>query len=155
MVKTSQARIDKGLILKKGEFVAINGFSDSAQNWTATRINANTNHKNFYYPVPKLHFSSSVKQVLIESTAQQLKQWQLINKSLIRIPNNQSRFILRGRYKNHRIQLDSIKSYSNAPRAILKKQKVPRHKMQGQRMFQQQKNMLGMHKQQGRMRGKH
>ncbi len=154
IIKINQAKIDKGLQLKVGEFVAINGFLESKKSWVATRINANPQHKIFYHPLPKLQFSSTVKQVFIESTVQQLKQWQAIHINLKQVATQRSRFILRGTFKNNRIQFDSIKPYTKPLKSGFKtKEQQPKQRHRKQ-IFQQQKNILGTHRQQRRIRGK-
>jgi hypothetical protein len=158
-INISQARMDKGLHLKKGNFVAVSGYLKSPKNWMATRISQNTKHKIFYHPIPKLNFSTSVKQVLIESTVQQLKQWQVINVNLKQLSQNHTHLLLRGSINKNRIQLNSIKPYSIRFHSIPFRSHKPRrsrqHKMQGKWMLQQQGSMLGMHRQQRRMQGKH
>ena len=151
-IKTNQAKMDKDLRLEKGNFVAINGFSEAPQNWTATRISHNRQQKVFYHPVPKLYFSPAVKQVLIESTLQQLKQWHTINVNIKQLSSNSARLLFTGSIKNKRIQLHAIKSYPFKPHLFYKAQKLQRYKMKGRGLFQQQKNMFGLHRHQKHMR---
>ncbi len=153
-IKTNQAKMDKDLRLEKGNFVAINGFSEAPQNWTATRISHNRQQKVFYHPVPELYFSPTVKQVLIESTLQQLKQWQAIHVNIKQLSKNSARLLFKGRINNKRIQLNTIKPYpvTFKPKSSHKAQKLQRHKMKGRGLFQQQKNMFGLHRHQKHMR---
>ena len=82
---------DDHLALQVGEFVAINGYQNAEQSWTATRINANPDHKTFYQPEPILSFSNSVKQMIIEQRLIDFKPWESLQK-LQTIPLKQHDF---------------------------------------------------------------
>jgi len=123
VVKTHKARRDRGLHLRVGEFVAINGFS-MVNGWVATRINHNVRHQSFYQPVPNIHFSGAVKKVLIESSVVQLRQWGKVRSGLNYISGHRDRIIMIGLYKHNRIQINAIKPYSSIPKSSPKAQLI-------------------------------
>ena len=117
VVNTHRARRDRGVHLRVGEHVAINGFANSRNTWTATRINRNDRHQSFYQPVPSVHFSGAVKQVLIETSVSQLRQWGQVKSGLRLLARKQGRVIMIGHYKNNRIQIDAVKPYASVPKS--------------------------------------
>ncbi len=117
VVNTHRARRDRGVNLRVGEHVAINGFANSRNTWTATRINRNDRHQSFYQPVPSVHFSGAVKQVLIETSVSQLRQWGQVKSGLRLLSRKHGRVIMIGHYKKNRIQIDAVKPYAGVPKS--------------------------------------
>ncbi|WP_029408666.1 DUF5666 domain-containing protein [Thiomicrorhabdus sp. Milos-T2] len=68
----SQTQISKGIKLKVGNFVAINGYPDNNNHWLANRISHNPKALHIYQLAPDVSFSDQVHQLLIEITKPQL-----------------------------------------------------------------------------------
>ncbi|PLA74803.1 hypothetical protein CYQ88_04225 [Hydrogenovibrio sp. SC-1] len=75
---TQQGHQDKGLKLTTGNYIAINGFKNSDQSWTATRLNHNPLQKSFYQPEPQLSLSQTVSRWIVEPNLIQHNPWSIL-----------------------------------------------------------------------------
>jgi len=87
---------DTGLLLQKGQYIAVNGYQTQAKVWTATRLNHNPTQQSFYQPVPKLDFSPQVTRVVIEAGLEQFKHWEF-GRNLQREVHNAGRVVMEAR----------------------------------------------------------
>ncbi|MDX1351427.1 MAG: DUF5666 domain-containing protein [Thiomicrorhabdus sp.] len=75
VIINQQTIIADGLQTKVGSMVAVNGYPDNENRWTATRISPNPENKHVYQLTPDVTFSSQVTNVVIETHKSQLTQW--------------------------------------------------------------------------------
>ncbi|MDX1796704.1 MAG: DUF5666 domain-containing protein, partial [Hydrogenovibrio sp.] len=94
---TAQTLQDDGLLLKVGQYVAVNGYQTDEQTWVATRLNQNPEQASFYQPVPKLDFSDGVKRLIIEAGLMQFSHWSFGQEALKRsqqLHHNEERLVV-------------------------------------------------------------
>lgn len=70
-----QTQITKGLEVKVGSMIAVNGYPDENNIWTATRLGLNTGNKHIYQLTPDISFSKFVTKLIIETHKSQLANW--------------------------------------------------------------------------------
>ena len=121
-ISIADAKMDEKMTLDVGTFVAINGFELSKNVWKATRINHNQEHKRLYQAVPPTNFSSRVKQVLIETSPQQMMEWAALKGMKNNHLPQEERVILMGKYENKGIFIKEMSKFSDAIRSSNKGQ---------------------------------
>jgi len=124
---TKETKIGDGIPLKVGAMVAINGYPDSENNWTATRISHNPEAKHLYKLTPDISFSKNIKRVLIETSKSQLTEW---NNAFTGLPinlienpestHNPEKYLLMATIKNGKISSYDLHEYKiDIPNQIL------------------------------------
>jgi len=105
---------DAALNLQIGEFVAVNGYQTQENVWQATRLSENPNKKGLYQPTPSKAFTEAIKQVVIETSPQQIAKWQALATLNASEAKPNERFVVRGAWVNGQIQnTKMIQSYAD------------------------------------------
>jgi len=73
-----QSHQDQGIQLIPGHYIAINGFKNADQSWTATRLNQNPQQKVFYQPEPQFALSETVSRWIVEPKPIQHNPWSIL-----------------------------------------------------------------------------
>lgn len=68
-------RMASNLKLKRGQYVAVNGYPNMDKSWNATLISPNPAKKHLFQQVPKVNFSDKIRKLSIQTTAAQLSAW--------------------------------------------------------------------------------
>ena len=110
---------DATLKLQIGAFVAVNGYQTDTGEWQATRISHNPQNQGFYQPTPSKAFSNAVKQVIIETSQQQIKQWKTLAKLNAHNVQATPRMVVQGQWQNGQIQTIQIKPYTDFVNTLL------------------------------------
>lgn len=73
-----QTHQDSALKLTNGNYIAINGFKNADQSWTATRLNLNPQQTAFYQPEPQLRLNPRLTRWIVEPSLIQHNPWPML-----------------------------------------------------------------------------
>lgn len=111
VLTSSATHYDDGLTLKIGQNVAVNGYQTKNGLWQATRISQNPQNRAFYQPTPSKTFSDAITKVVIETSLQQMNQWQALSNLKAKQLDASARIVVEGRWQNGQINRPQLQPY--------------------------------------------
>ncbi|MBN2866727.1 MAG: hypothetical protein JXK16_12030 [Thiotrichales bacterium] len=134
-VQTSEkTHYDASLRLKVGEYVAVNGYQTDKGVWQATRISANAQNREMYQPTPTKGFSDAVKKVVLETTLQQINQWQALTKLNATGAKTNARLVVKGVWQNGEVNNPQIQPYNDFVNGLMQNQQTLRPMLENRKM---------------------
>jgi len=139
---------DRNLTLKTGAFIAVNGYQTDKGLWQATRISRNPQNRSLYQPTPSKGFSDAIKQVVIESSLQQMMQWKALSSvSTINIKPSE-RMVINGQWLNGEIIKPNLTPYRNFVENLMQNQPVMGNRQENRNLPEQMGTMSSMDREQ-------